>query len=261
VWLSFTNARLTDPNGGSYVGLSNYRTLFSGSDLPKVLVNTLTYTAGTAALSLVGGIFAAMVVNTRFRGHSVVRAISAGPWAIPGVAASLIWLWMYNDTGIFNRILTAVSFHHIEWLSSTQWAMISVIIVTSWLFAPFVMLVTLSALQSVPSEVAEASRIDGASGLATFRFVTWPHILPTIRLVALLLTIWSLRRWDVITVMTDGGPVNSTNTIVVAIQQQAFTYQQVGMGAAYAMVGIAVAAVLASGYYLLEHREQRKAGV
>jgi multiple sugar transport system permease protein len=98
VWLSFTNARLTNPNGGAYVGLGNYRTLFSGPELPQVLRNTLVYTIGTSALSLAGGILAAVVVNTRFRGHSVVRGILAAPWAVPGVAAALIFLWMFNTT-------------------------------------------------------------------------------------------------------------------------------------------------------------------
>jgi multiple sugar transport system permease protein len=256
VWLSFTSTRLTEPNGGAYVGLGNYRTLFAGPELPRVLVNTLAYTLGTTALSLAGGCLSAVVVNTRFRGRSIVRAVLAMPWAVPGVAAALIWLWMFNDNGIFNRILHGVAIHNISWLSSTHWAMFSVIVVSSWLFAPFVMLVTLSALQAVPSEVAEASRIDGASALSTFRFVTWPYIVPTIRLIALLVTIWSLRRWDIITVMTDGGPANTTNTVVVATQQEAFTYQEVGMGAAYAMIGIVIAGILAAGYYLLERRDR-----
>jgi multiple sugar transport system permease protein len=260
VWLSFTNARLTDPNGGAYVGLGNYRTLFSGPDLPKVLLNTVTYTLGTSVLALAGGIASAVVVNTKFRGHSLVRGILAAPWAVPGVAAALIFQWMFNTTGILNRLLGDVGLGPVSWLSSPSWAMVSVIFVTAWQFAPFVMLVTLSALQSVPAEVAEASRIDGAGRLSTFRFVTWPAIFPTVRLVALLLTIWTLRRWDLITVLTGGGPVNSTSTIVVATQQQAFTYQNVGEGAAYAVIGGAIAGVLAVGYYLLERRELKRAG-
>jgi len=261
VWLSFTNARLTNPNGGAYVGLGNYRTLFSsGSELGQVLRNTLVYTLGTSVLSLAGGIVSAVVVNTKFRGHSFVRGILAAPWAVPGVAAALIFLWMFNTTGILNRILGDLVLGPVSWLSSPTWAMVSVIFVTAWQFAPFVMLVTLSALQSVPAEVAEASRIDGASTLSTFRFVVWPHIFPTVRLIALLLTIWTLRRWDLITVLTGGGPVGSTSTIVVATQQQAFTYQNVGQGAAYAVIGGGIAAVLAVGYYLLERRELQRAG-
>ncbi len=260
IWLSFTNGRLTDPDGGAWVGLGNYKTLFSGPALPKVLFNTFTYTAGTSVLALAGGIASAVVLNTRFRGHSIVRGILAAPWAIPGVAAALIFSWMFNGTGILNRILHVVGLGPVQWLASPNWAMISVIFVTAWQFAPFVMLVTLSALQSVPAEVAEASRIDGAGRLSTFRFVVWPHIFPTVRLIALLLTIWTLRRWDLITVLTNGGPANSTSTIVVATQQQAFVYQNVGQGAAYAVIGGAIAAVLALGYYQLERRELRLAG-
>lgn len=260
VWLSFTNARLTSPNSGKFIGLGNYRTIASGPALGKVLLNTLIYTLGTTVISLAIGIASAVVVNTKFRGHSLVRAVLAAPWAVPGVAAGLIWLWMFNDNGILNRILQALGAGKVDWIASPNWAMFSVIAVTAWLFAPFVMLVTLSALQSVSEEATEASKIDGAGRLSTFRFVTWPHITPTVRLIALLLTIWTLRRWDVITVLTGGGPVNATSTIVVATQRQAFTYQQVGQGAAYAMVAVLIAAVLATGYYLLERREATKAG-
>jgi multiple sugar transport system permease protein len=260
VWLSFTDARLTRPNGGSFVGLDNYARLFSGPRLLQVLGNTVMYTIGTAVVSLVLGVLPAVLLNTKFRGHSLARSILATPWAVPGVAAAIIWLWMFNARGgILNRTLEAFSLGELNWLQSPQLAMVSVIIVTSWLLAPIVMLVTLSALSSVPSEVEEASRIDGATPLSTFRFVTWPHILPTVRLMSLLLTIWALTRWDVITVLTGGGPINSTATIVVATQQQAFRYQQVGMGAAYAMIGLVMAAVLALGYFLLEQRELKKA--
>jgi multiple sugar transport system permease protein len=260
LWLSFTNARLTNPNGGAWVGLGNYRTLFAGgAGLSQVLLNTLTYTLGTSVLALAGGIASALVVNTKFRGHSFVRGILAAPWAVPGVAAALIWQWMFNTTGVLNRMLAWIGLGPVSWLSSPHWAMVSVVFVTAWQFAPFVMLVTLSALQSVPAEVSEASRIDGAPRIETFRFVVWPHIFPTVRLIALLLTIWTLRRWDLITVLTGGGPANSTATVVVATQQQAFTYQNVGQGAAYAVIGGAIAGVLALGYYLLERRELRLA--
>jgi multiple sugar transport system permease protein len=260
VWLSFTDARLTRPNDGSFVGFDNYARLFSGPRLVQVLGNTVVYTLGTATLSLLMGVVPAVLLNTRFRGHSLARSILATPWAMPGVAAAIIWLWMFNPRGgILNRTLETLSLGQVSWLQSPQMAMMSVVIVTSWLLAPIVMLVTLSALSSVPSEVEEASRIDGATPLSTFRFVTWPHILPTIRLLSLLLTIWALTRWDVISVLTGGGPVNSTATIVVATQQQAFRYQQVGMGAAYAMIGLVLAAMLALGYFLLEQRELKRA--
>jgi multiple sugar transport system permease protein len=259
VWLSFTDTQLAAPRDGSFVGLDNYRILFSGPRLPQILLNTAIYTLGTAVLSLVAGVLAGVLLNTRFRGHSIVRAILATPWAVPGVAAAIIWLWIFNvHNGILNRTLEWVGLGRFGWLQSPSLAMVCVIVATAWLLAPIVMLVTLSALSSVPDEVEEASRIDGATPLSTFRFVTWPHILPTIRLLALLLTIWALTRWDVITVLTGGGPVNSTATIVVATQQQAFHFQQVGMGAAYAMVGLVAATVLALGYFLVERREAGK---
>jgi multiple sugar transport system permease protein len=255
VWMSFTNTKLTNPNGGRYVGLHNYDVLLSGPNLHQVLLNTAKYAIGTTTLALVGGLVAALVINTKFTGRAFARAVLVSPWAVPGVAAGIIWLWMFTDNGIIARTLQATGLPQISWLASPHWAMVSVVVVSAWLSYPVVMLVTLSALQSVPEEITEAARIDGADRIATFRFVTWPHIRPTFVLVGLLVVIWSVKRWEVITVLTGGGPVNSTATIVVATQKQAFSYGQVGMGAAYAVVGILIASCLVGGFYLLQRRE------
>lgn len=259
VWLSFTNTNLLNPNGGSYVGIQNYVTLLTGPDMSSVLLNTFEYMVGTVVLSLGFGIFAAVVVSNPFPGQKVVRAILASPWAVPGVAAALIWSWMFDQhDGILNRVLKTLSVNGVPWLTSPHFAMLSVVLVTAWLFAPFVMLVTLAALQSVPQEVVEASRVDGAKPLSTFRFVVWPHILPTVRLITLLLIIWCLRRWDLITILTAGGPADSTNTLVVALQQEAFEFREIGMGATYGVFGIVIATIFAIGYYVLERRELKK---
>lgn len=259
VWLSLTDARLTNPSAGAFVGLDNYIAAFSGSTLPRVLLNTIVYTLGTTAIALVIGVLAALVVNTRFAGHGFVKAVLASPWAIPGVAAALIWMWMFSQSrGIINRGLEALGASGIGWLTSEPWAMVSVVMVTAWQAVPFVMLVTLAALKSVPHEVAEASRVDGAPRIATFQWVVWPHILPTVRLLAILLVIEALRKWDIIAVLTGGGPVNSTNTLVVAIQRQAFEYQQLGMGAAFAIIGITIAIGFALVYLAAERREERR---
>ena len=255
IWMSFTNTTLANVNGGHFVGLANFKSVINSPGFTKTLVNTAIYTAGTTSLSLAIGCTAALVLDTKFAGHTLVRGILAAPWAVPGVAAAFIWLWMFDTHGILNRALALVSLGPVPWLSSSAWAMVSVIIVTSWLFAPFTMLVALSALQSVPADLVEASRVDGASRLATLRLVVWPYVLPTIKLLAVLLTIWSIRRWDVIDVLTGGGPVNATTTVVVATQQQAFTYQQVGVGAVYALIGIAIAGIAAAIYFALERRE------
>ncbi len=259
VWISLTDARLTNPSAGEFVGLQNYATALSGSALPRVLLNTMVYTVGTTVIALVIGVLAAVVVNMKFAGNSVVKAILATPWAIPSVAAALIWLWMFSQSrGVINRGLEALGQDGIAWLTSEPWAMVAVIAVTAWQAVPFVMLVTLAALKSVPQETAEASRIDGAPRLGTFQWVIWPHILPTVRLLAILQVIEALRKWDIIAVLTQGGPVNSTNTLVIAIQRQAFEYQQLGMGATYAIIGITIAIVFTLAYLLLERREEKK---
>lgn len=259
IWISMTDARLTNPSAGEFVGLDNYTTALAGDNLPRVLVNTLVYTLGTTLIALVLGVLAAVVVNQKFAGNTVVKGILATPWAIPSVAAALIWLWMFSQSrGIINRGLESLGQEGIAWLTTEPWAMVAVIAVTAWQAVPFVMLVTLAALKSVPQETAEASRIDGASRLGTFQWVIWPHILPTVRLLAILQIIEALRKWDIIAVLTEGGPVNSTSTLVIAIQRQAFEYQQLGMGAAYAIIGITIAILFTLVYLLLERREERR---
>ncbi len=119
------------------------------------------------------------------------------------------------------------------------------------------MLVVLAALQSVPGEVREAARIDGADGLSTYRAVTWPHIRPSVQLAALLVAVWSIRRYDIIYLLTGGGPLGSTSTLVVKIRQTAFEGQELGFASAYGAVGLVLALMIAAVHYVVEQRRMK----
>lgn len=259
MYMSFTNTRIINPNRGRFIGLGNFERLFEDPAFYLSLKVTLLYTVLTVIIGVTLGLIAALAIDRPFKGRSVVRAILLFGWAVPGVAASLIWLWMFNErSGILNRLAEAVGFGRFSWLTSTDYALASVLAVTVWQVAPFVMLVVLAALQSVPEEVREAARIDGADGISTFRAVTLPHIRAAVQLAALLVTVWSIRRFDVIYLLTGGGPLGSTSTLVVKLRQTAFEGHELGMASAYGAVGLVLALLVAAIHYVAEQRRMKR---
>jgi multiple sugar transport system permease protein len=258
IYMSFTNTRIINPNRGRFIGLGNYERLLDDPNFYVSLKATLIYTAFTVVIGVGLGLVTALAIDRPFRGRAVVRAVLLFGWAVPGVAASLIWLWMYNErSGILNRITEVLGMGRFSWLTSTDLALASVLAVTVWQVAPFVMLVVLAALQSVPGEVREAARIDGADGLSTYRAVTWPHIRPSVQLAALLVAVWSIRRYDIIYLLTGGGPLGSTSTLVVKIRQTAFDGQELGFASAYGAVGLVLALLIAAVHYVVEQRRMK----
>jgi len=258
MWMSLTDAKLATPNEGQFVGLANYARLVETPAFYASLKVTLVYATSAVVLGVTLGVISAFAINRPFRGRAVVRAVLLFGWAVPNVAAALIWLWMFNErSGVLNQILTGVGLSRLRWLTSIDWAMPSILMVTIWQVAPFVMLVVLAALQSVPDEVREAARVDGADPLNVFRAVTWPHILPAVQLAGLLVAVWSIRRFDIIYLLTGGGPLGSTSTLVVRIRQTAFEAHELGMASAYGAVGLVLALLIAAIHQLVDRRRAR----
>lgn len=261
VQLSFTTTRLVNPSGGKYVELDNYAALLGSGQFWNSLFATLIYTAATVIFALVIGTGAAVLVNRPFRGRAVIRAIMTFPYAMPTVAAALIFIWIYNQSnGILNTGMEVFGMGQAGWLTDPQFGMASVVIATVWKVFPFVMIIMLAALQSVPEELLEASRVDGADALSTFRAIVLPHLMPTLRIVALLMTVWSIRRFEIIYLLTGGGPVERTNTLVINIYRQAFSNQQLGMAAAIGVLGLLLSLTAAGAFFLIERREERREG-
>ncbi|MFB9135466.1 sugar ABC transporter permease [Vibrio sp. AK197] len=259
MYMSLTSAMLTNPSGGKFIGLGNYELLFQDPTFFKTVRVTVVYSLLSVVFSVALGVVAALAINRPFPGRAIVRAILLFGWAVPSVAAALIWLWMYNErSGVFNEIAGMLGFDAQPWLTSADMAMTSIVTVTVWQAVPFVMLVVLAALQSVPDEVREAARIDGADALNVYRNVTWPHIRPAVQLVALLITVWSIRRYDLIYLLTGGGPLDSTGTLVVQLKQIAFRDYELGTASAYGVVGLVLAMLVAAFHQYVERRQARK---
>lgn len=258
IWMSLTDTTLLRPNSGRFVGVANYRRLLSDANLLNALKITLIYTIGSVVFGVAIGMIAALAIDRPFRGRSIARSVLLFGWAVPSVATALVWTWMFNEhSGVLDTITAGLGLGRVPWLTSVDVAMLSLLTVTVWQVAPFVMLVLLAALQSVPEEAREAARIDGADALSVFRAVTLPHIMPAVQLAGLLVAVWSIRRFDTIFLLTGGGPLDSTATLVVKLRQVAFENHQLGMAGAYGTIGLVLALLVGALHYTADRRRMR----
>lgn len=259
VGLSFTETSLLAPDVSSFVGTENYRSVLASERFWNSLLTTLVYSGVTVACSLVLGTVTALLVNRQFPGRGLARAVLTFPWAVPTVAVYLVFRWIYNDqSGVLNRFTGAIGIGEHGWLTDPHYGMFSVLLATVWKVTPFVMLVVLAALQSVPDELYEATRIDGADALSTFKAIVLPYLKPTLRVVALLMTIWSFRRFEIIYLLTGGGPVDRTNTIVINVYREAFDNSDLGRAATIGVLGLLLSLAITVVYFIVERRAAQK---
>lgn len=250
IYLSFTRTNLLNPTRSQWIGLENYAKVFASADFQQTLMTTLVYVLACVIGSVGAGLGVALLLNGRFPGRGIARALVTVPWAAPGIATALIATWMLNaQYGIITRVLRALGVDVGESgiLDNPDLALIAILATTIWQLFPFVAVVLLSALQSVPAELTEAAEMDGANRWWSFRVVTWQVIKPTVGLIALLMTIWSLRRFELIWLMTRGGPLGTTRTLVIDLYSEAFDSKQLGAAAAIGMVGIVIALIVVVG--------------
>lgn len=220
-----------------FVGLGNYVEMLGDGQFWRALYNTLVYTIGTVPGSIALGLLVAIGLNRKMPGLALLRSLFFVPVIISLVAVALIASWMFNDNyGVINAALEAVGFEGVPWLSSPVWAMPSLIITTLWIRIGFCMVIYLAALQSIPVELYQAAQVDGATGWRQFRHITWPLLGPTTFLLLILNVIYSLHVFDLIYVMTGGGPGSSTSVLVQYIYQMAFQESQMGYASAVGVV-------------------------
>jgi len=262
LYLSFTSTSLLSPQKSTWVGLDNYRDLFRTSEFLNSIWITAIYTVACVVLAIGIGLGAALLLDSPFAGRGVARTLVTLPWAAPPVAVALIFAWIYNaQYGVFNFMQRLMGFDAFEnWLDTPHRALTAILITTIWQIFPFSSVVILAALQGVPKELREAAVIDGAGRFATFRAVVWPTILPTMMILGLFVTIWSLRRFDLIWLLTQGGPIGATNTLVIELYRKAFVYRDLGAGAAVGMVGLSIALVITTIHYRLSRRFEAEGG-
>jgi multiple sugar transport system permease protein len=258
VWLGFTDTNLLNPTGGRFVGVRNYSTLLSNPATIHSLVVTAVYTVAVVAGSMSFGILGALLLNRKFPGRAAVRALLTLPWAMPTVAVALIFNWIYNQQGgVLNRVLVLLHIPHQGWLTEPRLGLLSVTLASIWMVYPFVMLVVLAALQGIPDELYEAARVDGASGSETLRTIILPVLRPTIAVAGLFMTIWSLRRFDLIWLLTQGGPIDATNSLVIDVYRTGFLFNDLGVSAALGVIGLCLSGVVTCVYFIADRRIAR----
>jgi len=258
VWLSLHRVDFLRPQAGRpFIGLQNYLKLFSDASFWNAAQITLVYTTVAVVVSFIVGLATALLLTEQFRGRILARSIVIIPWAVPYVAAILIWKWMLNtDFGIVNYILLRLGLitEGISWLASPVWAMVAVLIVTVWTQYPFVTMMHLAALQGIAAELQEAATIDGAGILDRFRYVTWPGLSQVNTAAILLLVIWNFRRFTIIYTMTGGGPIRSTETLVIQTYRQAFSFYNIGYASAIGTVILGVLLAFSLIYITIQYR-------
>jgi multiple sugar transport system permease protein len=220
-----------------FIGLDNYLNMAQDGQFWRALYNTMIYTIGTVPTSIALGLLVAIGLNRRLPGRTLLRSIFFVPVVLSLVAVALIAAWIFNDNyGVINAVLRAIGIEGVPWLSSQTWAMPSLIITTLWIRIGFCMVIYLAALQSIPVELYQAAKVDGASSWNEFRHITWPLLGPTTFLLLILNVIYSLHVFDLIYVMTGGGPGSSTTVLVQYIYQMAFQEGQMGYASAVGVV-------------------------
>lgn len=238
-WLSLHRLRLQFPDMTRFIGLQNYITVFSDERFINATINTIEFTVISVALELVFGLGVAMLMNKEYRGRGLVRAAALVPWAIPTTVSAMMWKFIYNDQmGVLNDIL--VRLHLIPtyraWLGSEATAMGAAIAADVWKTTPFMALLLLAGLQVIPKELYEAATVDGASPVRQFITITLPLLRPTILVALIFRTLDAFRVFDLIYVLTGGGPGNSTETLSVYAYKTLFRNMDFGMGSAMAVL-------------------------
>jgi len=252
-FFSFTEWDLMSPM--EWVGLRNYIELFKDETFLKSLWNTIYFTLGTVPVGVIISLFLAVALNQRIKGVRIFRAAFFLPVIASWIAASLVWMWMYNpEFGLLNYFLGLIGIKGPRWLSSLNWAMPSIIMTVIWKTLGFNMLLFLAGLQGIPKSYYEAAEIDGARWFGKFKHVTVPLLSHTTLFVVIISVINSFQAFDLIYMMTFGGPARSTSVLVFYLYQNAFRYFRMGYASAIAYVLFFLVLIFAVVQFLLQKR-------
>ena len=226
----------TDIYNPTFIGLNNYKLLLHSKEFYQTLFNTLLFLIMVVPILTVFPLIVAIFINQKIKGISIYKVLIYLPVVVSIVVVAIAFKWLYAQEGILNYILQSLNFNQIGWLTDTKFAMLSVALVTIYKGIGYYMMIYLAALMGVPKDLYEASEIDGANPFIKHLTVTVPHIMPTIALVVTVSSISALKVFAEIYVMTKGGPLNSTKTIVYYIYERAFENLDLSMASTASVV-------------------------
>ncbi|WP_123539828.1 carbohydrate ABC transporter permease [Plantibacter flavus] len=244
--------------GREFVGFQNIIDVLQG-DFFKLLGQTMVFTLGTTIAPFIIGFALALALNTRIRGAKVMRGLMLIPWLVPGVVVSFLWMWIFNaNYGVANAILALFGVDAQAWLAQPQTAMFAVIVAKSWQSFPWIMVMLLAGLQTVPQELHEAAEMDGAGTIRRFFSITVPQLKGIIGLVLLLEFIWNFQHFDIIYVLTGGGPAGSTQTFATAVYETAFRGFDLGHAGALGLLWLILLMALVVVYVRFSEKGEQK---
>lgn len=255
-WISTQSKHLLRATS-EFVGLKNIINVISSERFWDAFVVDIIFTAGAIILGAIVGLWAALILHQRLPFRSLARGLVIFPYVVPTIVAALVWRYMFNDLyGVLNYLLSNVGIEASAWLSSPQTALPAVILVATWKFFPFYVIAILARLQIIPVELYEAARIDGAGLTQTFRYITWPAILPIFLLTLILRIIWTFNKFDIIFLLTGGGPGDATRTLPILIYDKAFLEYNLGYAAAMAIMMFVFLGIMGIIYVLTSERTE-----
>jgi multiple sugar transport system permease protein len=229
-----------------FIGLQNYRDIFDDSVYQNSLWLTIRYTLVIVTIEFPLAMILALMLNEPIRGRAIYRALLLIPWVMPNVVAAIIWRWIYSpDFGLLNFALAELHIidSYLSFTGDPNRALPAVIAVSVWKGLPFSTVVLLAGLQAVPADLYEAARVDGANAWQRFRDITIPGMLSIIVIVLVLRAVWSFNSFDLVYVLTGGGPGWATQLLSIYVYLTSFQYQQLGYGAAMAVTMLVILAV------------------
>lgn len=241
--MAFENYKLTEPNNIYWNGFDNFLKIFSDADFGMIVKNSLIYVVGCVLVQFLLGMILALALRSKFRGRGIYQAIVFLPWALSGFVVGLLFRWSFNgEYGVVNDLLLKMHCitDRIAWLGTPGDSLFVVILAMIWMGVPFFAIMILAALQSIPKEIYEAADMDGCGAVRKFFSVTVPFIKPTIIMTILLRTIWIFNSFDLIVIITSGGPANTSQTLPSYMYTMAFSSYDFGMAAALGIILIAV---------------------
>jgi multiple sugar transport system permease protein len=242
-----------------FSGLANYRTVLADPTFGPALLHTMVFTLVSIAVQFSLGLALAVFFSQHFRLSATLRALFLVPWLLPLIVSASTWSWLLNsDSGLVNSVLHGVGIAPVNWLTSPSWSLVSVVIANIWIGIPFNLVVLYSGLQTISPHLYEAAALDGANGWQKFWRVTFPLLRPVSAITVLLGLIYTLKVFDIIWIMTKGGPTDSSTTFATWSYRLGFgtLLPQFGPGAAVGNLLIVMALVFGLIYIRVQRRQQ-----
>ncbi len=244
-----------------FVGLDNFRSILAKNDFWVSLLNTFIYSIGTLVPCAILGTISALILNRQMPARSFIRAFVIFPYLVPVVVAAALFKYMFNDLiGVLDHLIVSLglSDSSINLFGNYRTAMFGVVLVSVWKYAPMVMIAVLGKLQTIPGHLYEAAKIDGCNGWHAFWKITFPYIQQVLVTVMLMRFIWLFNKWDVVYLLTGGGPLDATATLPMVLYSEAFSSYNLGKSAAIGVLMFVILAVISKIFFSINEKADRR---